>query len=140
MKYVAFAVFALHALAELVFGANALLSGAFSSQPPEEVATQPAHLASSARFLGAALFSLGLLGAVTLFGPGVGSQMGRMVAGVLAAFHLIGVAGVFITASAYPGFLSQTHAQGALAIHLILGLGFALVFARHGAISRMSAG
>ena len=136
MRYVAILVFSLHTLAELAFGANALLSGAFSSQSAEEVAAQPAHLASSARFLGAALFSLGLLGAAVLFGPGVGSQMGRIVAAVLAAFHGIGVAGIFLTASAYPGFLSATHAQGGLSIHLVLAIGFVIVVLGHRSVAR----
>lgn len=135
MRIFAIIVFALHALAEMGFGLNAFLSGAFSSQPAEEVATQPAHLASSARFLGAALFSLGLLGAVTVIVPGVASAMGRLVAAVLFAFHAIGVAGVFVTASAHPGFLSQTHAQGALTVHLVLALGFLGVLLVHGRLS-----
>ena len=131
MKIFAVAVFAIHALAELAFGANAFLSGAFSSQGAEEIAAQPAHIASSARFLGAALIALGLLGAVTLLRPGVASPAGRMVAGVLAAFHGIGVAGVFVTASAHPGFLSQTFAQGALGVHLVLAIGFLMVWGMH---------
>lgn len=64
MRLFALVVFALHILAELTFGANALLSGGFSSQSAEELAYQPANIEGAARFLGAALFSLGLLGAL----------------------------------------------------------------------------
>ncbi len=134
MRYFALAVFALHALIEMTFGANAFLSGAFSSQSAEEVANQAAHIASAARFLGVALFSIGLLGALTLFVLGVASQAGRWMAGVLAFFHLVGVAGVFVTNASFPGFLSQTNAIGALVIHGLLGLGFVVVVLRHGAI------
>ncbi len=139
MRLFALTVFALHALAEMAFGANALLSGAFSSQTAEQLATQPANIASSARFLGAALFSLGLLGALTILVIGVGSAAGRVVAGVLFAFHGVGVAGVLMTNAAYPGFLGQTHAQGALGVHLVLALGFLVVLVRHRAIAPVSA-
>ncbi len=138
MRIFALIVFALHALAEMVFGASAFFSGAFSSQTAEQLAAQPANIASSARFLGAALFSLGLLGALTIFVIGVGSSAGRAVAGVLFAFHGIGVAGVFLTNAAYPGFLAQTHAQGALGVHLVLALGFLVVLVRHRAIAPVS--
>ena len=134
MRYVALAIFSLHALIEMAFGANAFLSGAFSSQSAEEVASQAPHIASAARFLGAALFSIGLLGAVTVLIFGVASQAGRWIAGVLAVFHLVGVAGIFVTNASFPGFLSQTNTTGALVIHGVLGLGFVLVVLRHGAI------
>jgi len=134
MRYFALAFFALHALIEMTFGANAFLSGAFSSQSAEEVASQVPHIASAARFLGVALFSIGLLGALTLFILGVASQAGRWMAGVLAFFHLVGVAGVFVTNASFPGFLSQTNTIGALVIHGVLGLGFVAVVLWHGSI------
>lgn len=135
MRFVALAVFSLHTLAELVFGASAFLSGAFSSQTPEQLAAQPANIASSARFLGAALFSLGLLGAATIFLIGVATPAGRVIAAVLAAFHAIGVAGMFLTNAAFPGFLGETYAIGALAIHGVLALGFIVVAADHSRIA-----
>lgn len=132
MKLFALIVFALHILAELAFGANAFLSGGFSSQSAEELANQPANIEGAARFLGAALFSLGLLGALAVFGPGVGSPMGRAIAGLLMLFHAIGSVGVLITASQNEGYMAQGIAP--LLVHLILALGFLVVFVRHGAI------
>ena len=129
MKIFALVVFTLHVIAELVFGANAFLSGGFSSQTAEDLADQPANIAGSARFLGAALMSLGLLGAIVVFGPGVGSAMGRAVAGLLMFFHGIGVVGVLLTAQQYAGYMTQGAAP--LIVHLVLALGFLIVFARH---------
>lgn len=135
MRLFALAVFGLHALAELAFGTNAFLSGVFSSQTAEQLANQPANIASSARFLGAALFSLGLLGALTIFIIGVASQAGRVIAIVLAIFHGVGVAGLFVTNGAYPGFIGETHALGAMTIHGALALGFLVVATLHNRIS-----
>lgn len=133
MRYFALAVFALHSLAELAFGANAYLSGGFSSQSATELANQAPHIAASARFLGAALFSLGLLGVYVLLGPGVGSKTGRAVAALLFFFHAIGVIGVLITAAQNPGYFTQ--GLGPLVVHLILALGFAVVLLRHKSIA-----
>lgn len=129
MRMFALAVFSLHILAELVFGANAFISGGFSSQSAEDLANQSANIAGAARFLGAALMSLGLLGAIVLFGPGVGSAMGCSVAGLLMFFHGIGVVGVLVTAQQNAGYMTQGAAP--LALHLVLALGFLIVFARH---------
>ena len=92
--------------------------------PAEEAVQQPSHLAAAARFLGAALVALGVLGAVVLIGPGVRSEMGFWVALVLAVFHGVGCLGVVVTARAHPGFMGQTHARGALIVHLVLAVGF----------------
>lgn len=129
MRIFAFAVFALHILAEFTFGANAFLSGGFSSQSAKELANQSANIAGAARFLGAALLSLGLLGAIIVFGPGVGSTMGRFVAALLMFFHGIGVIGVLITAQQNTGYMEQGTAP--LIVHLILAIGFLIVIARH---------
>ncbi|WP_108813268.1 hypothetical protein [Loktanella sp. Alg231-35] len=129
MKIFALVVFSLHALAELTFGANAFLSGGFSSQSVEALENQPANIAGAARFLGTALMSLGLLGAIVLFGPGVGSSMGRSVAVLLALFHGIGVVGVLLTAQQNTGYMTQGAAP--LIVHLVLALGFLIVLARH---------
>lgn len=131
MRIFAVSVFALHAVLEMLFGLSALYAGAFTSQSAEEVAAQAPHIASSARFLGSALFALGVLGALTFLGPGVGSPTGRLVALVLFVFHGVGTLGVFLTAAAHPSFLGQTHAIGALSIHLVLALGFLLVWLGH---------
>lgn len=132
MKIFALVVFSLHILAELTFGTNAFLAGGFSSQSAEDLATQPANIAGAARFLGAALFSLGLLGALAVFGPGVGSARGRAIAGLLMFFHGIGVVGVLMTANQYEGYMAQGTAP--LVVHLILALGFLIVVLRHGSI------
>lgn len=132
MRLFALIVFALHILAELTLGANAFLSGGFSSQSAEELTYQPANIEGAARFLGAALFSLGLLGALAVFGPGVGSAMGRSIAGLLMLFHGIGSIGVLITASQNEGYMAQGAAP--LIVHLVLALGFLIVFARHDSI------
>ena len=124
MWIIVFIVFLLHSLAEIGFGLRAFLTGSFSSQPAEEAVQQPSHLAAAARFLGAALVALGVLGAVVLIGPGVRSEMGFWVALVLAVFHGVGCLGVVVTARAHPGFLGQTHARGALIVHLVLAVGF----------------
>lgn len=131
MRYFALAIFGLHALAELVFGASAWWSGAFSSQTAEQLAAQPANIASSARFLGAALFSLGLLGALTIFVIGIATAAGRVIALVLAVFHTVGVAGVFLTNSSFPGFMGESYAIGGLVIHGVLAVGFWVVVAVH---------
>ena len=132
MKIFALVVFSLHVLAELTFGANAFISGGFSSQSAEALANQPSNIAGAARFLGAALMSLGLLGAIVLAGPGVGSAMGRSVAGLMAFFHGIGVVGVLITAQQNAGYMAQGTAP--LFVHLVLAAGFLIVLARHGSI------
>lgn len=132
MKIFALVVFSLHILAELTFGANAFISGGFSSQSAEELANQSANIAGAARFLGAALLSLGLLGAIVVFGPGVGSPMGRSVAALLMFFHGIGVAGVLLTAQQNTGYMTQGAAP--LIVHLILAVGFLIVFARYRSI------
>lgn len=134
MKVFTLVIFALHIFAELVFGANAFLSGGFSSQTAEDLANQPANIAGAARFLGAALMSLGLLGAIVVFGPGVGSSMGRSIAGLLGLFHGVGVVGVLITMLQNDGYATQGAAP--LLVHLVLALGFLIVFVRHGSIRR----
>jgi len=121
-----FIVFLLHSLAEIAFGLRAFITGSFSSQSSDETMHQPANLAAAARFLGAALIALGLLGALVLAGPGVGSDMGFWVAVLLAVFHGIGSLGVVATARANPGFLRETHARGALTVHMVLALGFVM--------------
>jgi len=124
MRYFALAVFILHSLAELTFGASNFLSGSSSSLTPEQAEALTAPMISSYRFLGTALFSLGLLGLAIIFGPGVQSAAGRLVAGVLAIFHTMGCIGIFLTAQSNPEILSASFAIGALAIHGVLALGF----------------
>lgn len=138
MRIFALFVFALHVLAELAFGANAFVSGGFSSQSAEELANQPAHIAGAARFLGAALMSLGLLGALVVFGPGVGSATGRSVAGLLMFFHGTGVVGVLITAQQNEGYMTQGIAP--LIVHLVLAAGFLIVLIRHRSIRHSDTG
>jgi len=128
MQLFALAVFAIHTLFELVFGASALMSGASSSATAEQIAAQTVQTTIAFRFMGAALFALGVLGLVVLFDAGVRSVTARYVAMGLAAFHLIGASASFLTA--YPDNLSiyaSTLSLGALIVHGSLGLGFAVI-------------
>ncbi len=127
MKYFALAVFILHSLAEITFGASNFLSGSSSSLTPEQVEALTAPMISSYRFLGVALLSLGLLGVFVIFGPGVQSYTGRLVAGLLAIFHSLGCIGIFITSQSHPEILSTSFAIGALVIHGLLALGFIIL-------------
>lgn len=133
MRYFAVAVFALHVLAETVFGLRGYLSGSFSWQAGVDVGALAPQIAGSARFLASGLLTLAALGAVTLW-MGVGTLMGRAVAGLLAIFHLIGAAGIALTAQSYPQMWDTANTIGALSIHGVLGLGFVGVFVLHGAI------
>ena len=124
MKYFALVVFMLHTAFELLFGFNAFISGTFSWQSAAEAAVQPPQLGTSARFLGSALFALGVLGAVVIFGPGVRSATAKVVGVGLATFHGLGTVGVIIAAFADPTVLSQANTVGAFAIHGVLAMGF----------------
>jgi hypothetical protein len=62
---------------------------------------------------------------------GVGSDFGRIAAGLLAFFHLAGVGGVVVTAQSYPEMWGTANALGAMAIHGVLGLGFVAVLVVH---------
>lgn len=124
MKSLALVVFAIHAVLEVVFGLNALISGGFSSLSAEQLANMPPEVRVSARFLGAALLSLGLMGAWVIFWPGVSSPVGRQMALLLAGFHLIGLAGAAFTALFAPALWISFHTWGAMVIHGLLGLGF----------------
>lgn len=128
MKFFAIAVFVLHSLAEITFGVSNFLSGSSSSLTPEQTEALTGAMVNSYRFLGVALFSLGLLGLAVIFGPGVQSVTGWLVAGVLMLFHALGCVGVFMTNAAHPGLLGSGFAQGALAIHGVLAVGFLIVF------------
>lgn len=128
MRLFALFVFVLHILAELTFGANAFLSGGFSAQSAEELAYQAANIEGAVRFLGAAVFILGLLGALVVFGPGGGSAMGRSIAGLFAvsrdrfdrrADYSVPERRLHGTRNCFP--------LGASGV----GLGFFIVFARH---------
>lgn len=124
MKQVAIIVFALHALAELLFGARSFLSGTFSSQTAEEIAALSPQVMISIRFFGAALMSIGLLAVVTLLSIGVATRAGRIIAAVLAFFHIVGLGGVLFTGAGFPEVLTTTQTAGAVVIHGVLALGF----------------
>ncbi len=127
MTILATVVYAIHTLFELLFGTSAYLSGASSSQSAEDRATQPVELKIAFRFMGSALFALGVLGAIVLFGPGVGSPTAKYVAIGLAIFHGLGVIGSVWTSA--PGFRTYCKplAFGAVIVHGSLALGFAVV-------------
>ena len=130
MRGFALAVFSVHTLFELVFGVNAYLTGASSSQSAAEIAAQSEALTIAFRFMGAALIALGVLGALVIFGPGVRSATARLVAGALAVFHGLGAAGSLATAA--PGFEAYDSALsiGAVVVHGLLAAGFAVIAAR----------
>lgn len=124
MKYFALVIFALHTVFELLFGFNAFVSGTFSWQSAAQAAAYPLQLGTSARFLGSALFALGVLGAVVIFGPGVRSATAKVVGIGLATFHALGTVGVIIAAFADPAVLSHTNTLGAFVVHGVLAIGF----------------
>jgi TRAP-type C4-dicarboxylate transport system permease small subunit len=132
MKVFALSVFVIHTLFELVFGASAYLSGASSSQTAEQIAAQSTSLSIAFRFMGAALLSLGVLGALVIFGPGVQSPTARVVAAGFVVFHGLGALGSLYTAA--PGFQAYDSALaiGAVVVHALLAVGFAVIAARGG--------
>lgn len=130
MKLFAIAVFAIHTLFELTFGASAYLSGASSSQTPEQIAEQSVQLTIAFRFMGSALLSLGVLGAIILVWAGVQSPAARYAAIGFAVFHSLGAIGSLW--SAMPSFdaYSAPLAVGALVVHASLAVGFAVIATR----------
>ena len=124
MKKFAISVFILHTLFEISFGLRAFIMGSFSSQTAEEVANQTIQLAISARFLGSALFALGVLGLIVLTGPGVRSVTGKFVCIAFALFHGVGTLGVLLSAMNTPSVMTETFIMGPLVIHGVLAAGF----------------
>lgn len=129
MRWFTLIVFALHTLAETVFGLSLFLSGVSSSQTAAEAAAQSSSLTIAARFQAAGLMGMALLGVLVLFYTGIASQTARIAAFVLAFFHTAGCAGIALTAASDPTVLSTTHAQGALIIHGLLVAGFIAIIA-----------
>lgn len=127
MKAFALTVFAIHTLFELVFGLNAYLSGASSSQSAEQIAQQSVSLTIAFRFMGAALLSLGILGALVIFFAGVRSITAKFVAMGFASFHGLGAIGSIW--SALPDFAAYGAplTLGALIVHAALAVGFAII-------------
>ncbi len=127
MRIFAVSVFGIHTCFELLFGASAFLSGASSSQSPEQIAEQSVQMTIAFRFMGSALLALGVLGVVVIFWAGVQSITAKYVAIGLAAFHGLGAIGSLWSAA--PGFeaYSQTLTLGALIVHSSLALGFVVL-------------
>ncbi len=130
MKLFALIVFAIHTLFELAFGASAFMSGASSSQSPEQIAQQSVQLTIAFRFLGSALLALGVMGALVIFVAGVQSRTAQLAAIAFAVFHGLGAIGSLWSAA--PGFAAyeQTLALGALVLHSALAIGFAIIALR----------
>lgn len=126
------AVYVIHICFELLFGANAFLSGGSSSQSAEQIAAQSAQATIAARFLGSALIALGVLGALVLFGPGVRSPAARIVAIGLTVFHGLGTLGILLSAFPDPSVLQRILTLGAFLLHggLAIGFGVLAVFLR----------
>ncbi len=127
MRTFAIAVFAVHTLFELFFGANAFLSGSSSSQSAEQIAQQSVEMTISFRFLGSALLSLGILGAIVLFFAGVQSTAAKYIAIGFAAFHTLGTLGSLYSAAPTFEVYAQPLALGAVILHGGLAIGFAII-------------
>lgn len=125
MKLFALAVFAVHSLFELMFGLNAFLSGASSSQTANQIAEQSVQMTIAFRFMGSALLALGILGVVVIFGAGVRSITAKYVATGFAAFHGLGAIGSLWSSAPTFEVYAQTLTLGALVVHSTLALGFA---------------
>ena len=130
MRLFALAVFGIHTLFELAFGLNAFLTGASSSQSAEAIAAQSVELTIAFRFLGSALIALGLMGALVLFVAGVRSATARIVAMGFAAFHGLGALGSLWSAAPDFAVYGQPLSLGALILHGLLALGFAVIAAK----------
>lgn len=127
MKIFALSVFGVHTCFEILFGLNAFLSGASSSQSAAEIAAQSIDLTIAFRFLGSALLALGVLGLIVIVGPGVRSATAWLVAGAFAIFHGLGAAGSLWSAAPTFEVYAQTFSLGALVLHALLALGFAAI-------------
>jgi len=105
MRLYAYALFGIHTLFELAFGARAFLSGGPSALSAEQIALQATDMTIAFRFLGSALLALGIMGLIVLFWAGVGSLI-----------------------SAQPSFevYQSGLALGALILHAALALGFVI--------------
>jgi|GEM_PF-2716985 len=127
MKTFAYVVFITHIVFELIFGANAFLSGASSSQSADQIAQQSVQLTIAFRFLGSALLALGVLGAIVVFVAGVQSATAKYVATGFAVFHGLGALGSLWSAAPTFQAYSQTLTLGALVLHGLLAFGFIAV-------------
>jgi hypothetical protein len=127
MKLFAITVFAVHTIFELLFGLTVFLNGASSSQTAEEIARQSDGVKIAFRFMGSALFSLGVLGAITVFFAGVQSITGTLMAIGFLTFHVLGTLGSLW--SAMPSFevYASPFALAALVLHGLLAVGFMVV-------------
>lgn len=127
MRLFAIVVFLVHAGFEILFGLNNFISGASSSLSPEQIAALTPEMTVPYRFLGSALFALGLLGLLVVFGIGVRTAAARMIAAAFTVFHGLGSAGILIAANSDPAVLQKGFTMGALGIHGLLAVGFAII-------------
>lgn len=127
MRLFALIVFVIHTVFEITFGISAYLSGASSSQSPEQIAAQSVSLTIAFRFMGSALLALGILGAIVIFIAGVQSVTARYVAAGFALFHGLGAMGSLWSAAPTFAAYEQTLTLGALVVHGALALGFLII-------------
>jgi len=130
MRFLALSVYIIHTLFELVFGVNAYLTGASSSQSAEAIAAQPENLTIAFRFQGAALIALGLMGALVILGPGVRSATARLIAAGFAVFHTLGAIGSLYTAAPTFAAYDSVLSIGAVVLHGVLAVGFWVIVSR----------
>ena len=127
MKTFALVVFAIHTLFELLFGLNAFISGASSSQSAAQIAEQSTQMTISFRFLGSALLAMGALGAIVIFKAGVQSVAAKYIAMGFVVFHGLGTIGSLWSAAPTFEVYTQALALGALILHGALAIGFAII-------------
>ena len=127
MHAFALSTFVVHTAFEILFGLRAYLTGGSSSQTAEEIAAQPPRATMPARFLGAALLALGLIGLMVILGPGVTSETARIAATGFAVFHGLGAVGVVLAARRDASVLAPVLTKGALTIHGLLAIAFAVL-------------
>ena len=127
MEIFALAVFGVHTIFELLFGASAYLTGASSSQTAEQRAGQGTQMTIAFRFMGSALLALGVLGIFVLFGAGVQSVTAKYVAAGFAVFHGLGALGSLWSAAPTWEAYRKPLTLGALIVHGALALGFVVL-------------
>ncbi|WP_281612690.1 hypothetical protein [Flammeovirga sp. SubArs3] len=127
MKRFATITFGVHSLFEILFGMNNYIKGASASQTAEQIAHQTVALAITFRFMGAALFALGILGLLILFKAGVLSKTAKIVAAGFTVFHTLGSLGSIYSASPNFEIYSEPMALGAIILHGTLAVCFAFI-------------
>ena len=128
MRLLAIGMFGLNTLAELAAGAIMFVRGGASVYSAEQIAEQTFEMAVVARFHASALIALGLMSLLVLVTQGVRSKVAKFVAGGFAMFHLLGCAGIVVSAWGALGALAQPYPLTPFVLHGVLGIGFVVVY------------